>query len=649
VFLDQLAAGVSVLATLVASAVPIAQEREGSASSEELRVGTYGRYVYEQDVLRVAVADDAVLSFEILSPRELLAHARARGRTNALFWFQDGTTATVEFAVVPDLSVLQRALADLHPAIRVEPAPDRDAIVLRGVVASAEQVRAAEALAQRYLGADDVRAPLVGAAALEPAEAGDGPEDAGADLRRGEDDTELRRRARATVVNLLRTSALPPRLEAKLYEALVALPGVDVEVQRIVRGEAPVDADDLFVLHGSVPDQVSLARVLHLAAGVIGAEADDAIEVLADEGGALQGTSVRGGGSASSRSGGESLLGSGGVAGIGTSSAAGRLENDIRTNLGRARVVSAAEGRLLSLIEVEDLPLVQVDVRFYEVDLSRLREVGSDLRVLLGDFDQPPLLPGAIATGVQGTGAASVGQDDVQGALGFLDGGLSSQLQLVTGGFAVDALFRVLEAEGVARTLSQPSLTVLSGETARFEVGGQVPVPVALTLGGGTDQVLRGVEFREFGVRLSVRPSVGRSDSITLDVSPAISSPDLQLTASVRDSIGTELATTAFESRAVRTSARLAGGQALLIGGLSSRDAESATSKVPLLGDLPLLGHLFRNDSEQSNEFELVIILRPTVVREPRHDARIWLLPEPARLLERTLERARTERSRTRE
>lgn len=641
------------LALSSVGAAPTAQE---SIPRETLRVGTFSRIVFERDIRKVAIADEAVLGFELLGSRELLLHARSRGRTNALFWFDDESTQSMEFAVAPDLSVLELALQDLHPDIRVEPALDRNAVVLRGVVTSAEEVQAAELLALAYLGAEDGAAPLVGAsqdltAGSPPGDTGQDPEAApttepGPGVRPDQEAS----RGSAAVINLLRTSTLPARLEEKMATALVPLAGEDVWIERVVRGATPLDDEDLFVLYGSVADQVTLARVLHVAAGVLGADRNQRIEVLADEGGALRGVRGQGSGGGNNNQGnGQSLLGGAGSGGFGQNQAAARLQNNIQTNLGRARVVSAAGGRLLSMIEVEDLPLVQVDVRFYEVNVDQLREVGNDLRVLFGDFDQSSLEPAVIAPGVQGVGAPRVGQDDLQGALGFLNGGLSSQLQLVTGGLAVDTLFQLLETRGLARSVSEPSLTVLSGETARFEVGGQVPVPVALTVGGGTDQILNGVEFRDFGVRLAVRPSVGPTDVITMDLSPAVSAPDLQLTAAVRDSIGSNLATTAFESRAILTSARLNDGQALLVSGLTSRSEDRATSEVPFFGQIPLIGSLFRNQDDQSTEFELIVVVRPTVVREPRHDSRIWLLPGPERLVERVRQRLRSTETATTE
>ena len=253
-------------------------------------------------------------------------------------------------------------------------------------------------------------------------------------------------------------------------------------------------------------------------------------------------------------------------------------------------MIQAADGRILSLIEVEHLPLVRVDVRLYEVNLNRLREWRNDLGIIVSDFDQSSLLPNADAVDLQGLGAASVADGDVQNVLRYLDGGITNGLQLVEGGFAVDNVFQLLVTRDIARAISRPSLTVLSGELALFQVGGEVPVPVAVTVGGGTDQILNGVEFRQFGVQLAIRPLVVETGSelITLDLTPRISLPDLQLTAALRQTSGTDTGTTAFESRGARTHARLLDGQALVIGGLITQREDTSQGKTPWLGDIPV-------------------------------------------------------------
>src|SRR4029077_19149177 len=124
------------------------------------------------------------------------------------------------------------------------------------------------------------------------------------------------------------------------------------------------------------------------------------------------------------------------------------------------------------------------------------------------------------------------------------------------------------------------------GELAQVQVGGEVPVPSAFAPAFGsvasvagatatTPGVFSSVEFIPFGVQLQIRPLVGDDGTITLDVQPLVVTPDSVLTDSIRQSTGTSVATTAFQTRAMRTSSRLLDGQALLIGGLTSNNTST--------------------------------------------------------------------------
>ena len=175
----------------------------------------------------------------------------------------------------------------------------------------------------------------------------------------------------AAVINLIRLESLPPLADSKIREALEPLTGGTVRVRRVLFGDLPDDDQDLFVLEGSVTDQVTLTRMLYLASrallGDAGSSRND-IRVLADEAGALTnaqnifGAGNQGGGGG--QQGGGNLGGSTRATGGGGSNQ--QLVNRIGANLGRAKVIEAAGGRILSLVEVEHLPLVRVDVRLYE-------------------------------------------------------------------------------------------------------------------------------------------------------------------------------------------------------------------------------------------------------------------------------------------
>src|SRR5262249_19033640 len=184
----------------------------------------------------------------------------------------------------------------------------------------------------------------------------------------------------------------------------------------------------------------------------------------------------------------------------------------------------------------------------------------------------------------------------IQDVLSFLNGGLLNEFQYSGSHAAIDSVLSVLEREGIAQTLSSPSLTVLSGELAQVQVGGEVPVPNAFAPAFGTAAtgaagtpgnaaatpgVFSSVEFVPFGVQLQVRPLVGDDGTITLDVQPLVVTPDSVLTDSIRQTTGTAVPTTAFQTRALRTSSRLEDGQALLIGGLMSANTSTNQSATP--------------------------------------------------------------------
>jgi pilus assembly protein CpaC len=164
-------------------------------------------------------------------------------------------------------------------------------------------------------------------------------------------------------------------------------------------------------------------------------------------------------------------------------------------------------------------------------------------------------------------------------------------------------ILSVLEGNQLARILAKPELIVQSGETAEFLVGGEVPIPVSQ----GSDGI--SIEFKEYGVRLRFSPVITESGAIQLTVAPEVSS--FEEVNSVSVSGGT---IPSFRSRRANTTITLESGQGFIIGGLIQDSLNTSVNKIPLLGDIPILGALFRSTTYEKDQSELAILVTPTFV-----------------------------------
>jgi len=629
-------------------------------ASHEVREHAHLRLGFDKDIERVAVGGEHLLDVQVLNTRELLALGVEPGTTTVLIWFSDGTIESIEIVVTQDLRLLEAVLADIHPDIRVQKASDRDALVLTGTVPRAVFSKRAEDVTRSWLESTKLdETLLVGDVARELA-------DVQSTTTKKDERRARNRTSKGAVINLIRVDGVPESVqyalpEDRIEDAIRPFGGDKVTVRRVQKGPVPDDEVDVLVLEGEVEDQIALIRVLSLAYkiyvgrvkgpdvvltdGVSGKtqviKGDDLsiledIKVIADEAGALFGSSA---GSDQSGQGTDNILqgfgrssgrgGRGGVRQLG-------LENRIGSNIGRASAIELADGRILSFIEVTDLPQVRVDIRLYEVNRTKLLAYESDLAVLTSDFDQPGLEPAAGASVVQGDSAARVGVQggqDIQNVFGFLGGTISNQLQVSGSNWAVDSILGFLETEGIARSLANPSLSVLSGEYAIFEVGGRIPIDEAFATQVGIQGVFNSTRFIDYGVNLAVRPLVGKDDYITIDFAPEVTTPDALLTQLLVEATGKNPATFAFESRLLKTSSRLLDGHTLLVGGLAQTQRSDEDHQAPWLSKIPLIGLLFQGFDYSDDDLEVVVMIRPTIVRDPLTDAGLWAYPCAGELL----------------
>jgi len=249
---------------------------------------------------------------------------------------------------------------------------------------------------------------------------------------------------------------------------------------------------------------------------------------------------------------------------------------------------------------------VMLQVRFAEMQRSVAKSLGSSVSI---DASAPTGF--AVGTGSYGVVAgAATSNPNSAGAIGIGFG---------IGGLAVNVLIEALESKGMARTLAEPNIVAISGQTASFLAGGEYPVPVASSSNSSGGQEVT-VEFKPFGVELNFLPTVIDGDLINLELETTVSSidPDTSFTAG-----GISIA--GFKVRRASTTVEMRDGQSFAIAGLLQDDFNDQNGQVPWLGDVPILGALFRSAEFQRKQTELVIIVTPHLVTPTTSDA--LLLP----------------------
>ena len=268
-----------------------------------------------------------------------------------------------------------------------------------------------------------------------------------------------------------------------------------------------------------------------------------------------------------------------------------------------------APGRVSNLMSVGGTQQVQLKVRFLEMQRSVSKGLDGGVSILTPGGD----------TIVGGSGGLTVsGTTDPTTGLPFITDVFNLGAEAVGAGIfgfdvgdvGVNVLLEALESKALIRTLAEPNLVALSGQEASFLAGGEYPVPVVDDDGGVS------VEFRPFGIQLTFTPRVVDRDVINLELSAAVSAldPNVSVTASGID-------IQAFSKRETRTTVEMRDGESFAVSGLLQDDFEDANSQVPWLGDLPVLGALFRSTSYQREQSELVVIITPHLVSPVRGDA----------------------------
>jgi len=262
---------------------------------------------------------------------------------------------------------------------------------------------------------------------------------------------------------------------------------------------------------------------------------------------------------------------------------------------------SAAAPKIADTSSVDLETQVMTEVKIVEVKRSTLQQYGLNVLKNTGNTTAGLTTPGSL-NGLNFTPGPNAGFS------GTLASPIANAFNLVIGNprDGILGILSFLEQKGLARTYAEPTLTAMSGQTASFLAGGEFPVPVSQ--GGSTGGIT--IQYREFGIRLSLTPTVLSRDRIGLKVAPEVS--DLDFSAGITTAGVTVPALTV---RRTDTTVELGDGESFVISGLVSSSLINNANKVPWLADIPVLGAFFKNLSVNRTEKELVMVVTPHLVR----------------------------------
>jgi pilus assembly protein CpaC len=272
----------------------------------------------------------------------------------------------------------------------------------------------------------------------------------------------------------------------------------------------------------------------------------------------------------------------------------------------RAYAIAGVLGKPVNLLRVavpETDPQILIKIRFANIDRSAQLQLGLNL----------------ISTGATNTiGRTTTGQFTATGPPTISSGNGTAQTNFsVTDALNIflfrpdlnlGAIIKALQAKALLEILAEPNVLAINGHTANFLSGGEFPFPTLQGGGAGLGAVT--IQFREFGVRISFTPTITPRGTIRMNVTPEVSSLDFS-----NGLVFQGFTIPALATRRVQTTVELESGQSFAIGGMLDNRVVKNLSKIPGLGDIPLLGKLFQSINVQKNNTELLVMVTPEIVR----------------------------------
>ena len=251
---------------------------------------------------------------------------------------------------------------------------------------------------------------------------------------------------------------------------------------------------------------------------------------------------------------------------------------------------SATDENIIDLLEMSHPSQIRLEAQLIEINTDDEKNLGIQYWSPTLGNSSSGITPGA-------SGLVYVGEDmyNKRGSFGWIGSHLST----------IDASLHALVTNGKARILSRPSITTMSGKTANILIGGRIPIPTS----AGDGEI--SIDWREYGIRLNIEPVVDGENKITSKVHAEVSTLDYGHAV-----VENNFSIPALASREADAVINVRSGATMAIGGLLNSEDSKTVSKIPLLGDLPIIGQFFRHTSKTRDNRELLILITPTLVSE---------------------------------
>lgn len=518
----------------------------------------------EKDIERIAVSDPNIADLQVFTQKQLFARAKQLGKCTFLIWEKEKTSPTrFNISVWPDITSLAKQLKEIDDGISVEYIPP-----------SSSSITTSQGSSQQ--------------SSSEPEQSNTA------------------------------TGGSP--------QALSVANGSSSQ-----QSGSQTNTAGKIILKGIVKNAEVIARALQIAGAYVG---DQGIKIISQPGGQIV-NGLAGEYGLDNNSDSSSTGSSQGSAVSFGSRESIKFTTNKFANLSRGIIVTTQNGSVLSFLTVNNPPQISVAIRFYEVkrDLSRNLGINATLTgstIQTGSFvgGNISMIFGAIGSISRLTGfMGSQGNQGPEFSFGDFKspGGTFVAQELGEGATGtifypkagIGAVIQALQARGEIKTLAEPNLVIANGEPASFLAGGEVPIIRSVFTAGGASQ---DVTYEPFGIRLTLLPTITSNEKIFLQLSPEIRDIDTTISNLVVPPGSTSVRPPAFRTRRTQTQVELESGQAFVISGLLREDNTRSLRKVPGIGDMPILGSLFRSKSFRNDETELLIVVTPQIVKPSTPD-----------------------------